>query len=105
VLSSNYSQDNKYCYYFMTPLPEADPATFQLVGEFYAKDAQRVYTNGGIIEGADPATFRVLNGPAGCSCDAQHAYSMSTRIDGVDPKDFRDKKTCVSCNETEIKFE
>jgi len=88
----------------LTPLPEAEPATFRVLEPGYSKDARQVFVNDQRIEGADPATFRVLNGSAGCSCDAHYAYTMDQRIKGVNPQNFPSTGTCKTCNESGVQF-
>lgn len=40
-----------------TEMKDADPATFSVLSQAYAKDKDAVYCNGNVLEGADPATF------------------------------------------------
>jgi hypothetical protein len=44
---------------------------------------------GKTIDGADPATFEVLNAAFECTADAAHAYYRQTVIAGADPQAFR----------------
>lgn len=65
------------------PLAGADVHTFQLISENfqqpeYAKDAQHVYYEDKIIEGADAATFK-LN-PDGSATDKNYSYSAGRKL-------------------------
>ena len=44
------------------PIPEADAATFEPIGHWFARDKHRVYFLHNVVEGADPTTFAVLGG-------------------------------------------
>ena len=102
-MCSNYSKDRRAVYYMAQPLT-ADLAHFAVITRELVKDARQVFCGETPMEGPDPATFRVLNGPAGCSCDAHYAYSIEKRIVGVDPKPFPAKGECESCNESGVTF-
>jgi hypothetical protein len=51
-------------YYFNKPcpMPQADAASFETIGDWFAKDRQNVYFLYRIVEGADPGTFVHLGG-------------------------------------------
>jgi hypothetical protein len=51
-------------YYFNKPqpMPEADAASFQSVGDWFAKDRRHVFFLYRVVEGADPDSFAVLGG-------------------------------------------
>ena len=63
VLSdTNYAVSADNVYLWGVKLPEAEPATFQLLTHPYSKDAARVYCGSVPITRADPNTFRILGG-------------------------------------------
>jgi len=70
----------------------------------YASDGQRVYWMGKPIDGADPATFVVLNSDFECSADQQHAYYRQTVIANADPRSFPPGRAVTRCDETSISF-
>lgn len=79
-----------------TPIDGADPATFRVLRGAYAQDARGVYYFTGPIPGADPATFGVLDGPyAG---DTARVYWMGKPIDGADPATFRVLNAAFECS-------
>jgi len=61
-------------FYFSDLIVTADAASFRPLDGPYATDAHRVYCMGKVIDGADQATFRVLNAAFECSADAKRAY-------------------------------
>jgi hypothetical protein len=56
-------------FYFTGQIPDADAVTFRALEGPYASDSRRVFWMGKTIDGADPATFRVLNAAFECSAD------------------------------------
>lgn len=74
-------------------MPDADVGSFELIydefskRQYYAKDSQRVYVNGLVIEGADPKTFKIL-GNMGLSRDDYAIYRHDDKISN-DPENFR----------------
>lgn len=60
--------------YHVVVIADADPATFEVLTPMgrYARDANRVYYCGVAIEGADPASFKVVQSPFGR--DDRRAY-------------------------------
>jgi hypothetical protein len=59
---------------------------------------------GKVIDGADPATFRVLNAAFECSADATRAYYRQTVIAGADPRSFPPDREVTNCTDTTISF-
>jgi hypothetical protein len=56
-----FSTDGKKVFYNTQELAEADPATFEILGNMYwAKDKNRVYYSDKFVSGPDPATARVV---------------------------------------------
>lgn len=87
---TGYAKDSRHIYNAFTAQPingNADPDTFVVLNEWYAKDSQKVYSvipevvNDGImtlgtpISGADPKSFSlVTNQPNYDAKDANHLY-------------------------------
>ena len=73
----------------------AHASSFQLIGEplsGYAKDDEKVYYNGQALDGADPATFELLQ--YGYSHDKNQAYYNGQLIDGMQGTNFQVLKDC-----------
>ncbi|MEI6412487.1 MAG: DKNYY domain-containing protein, partial [Bacteroidota bacterium] len=112
---SSYFKDSKFCWYYISKIADADPATFrQIQGDFavdaryvysemnriddaevksfqplehyYARDAHHAFFKNITIEGADPASFKVVN--ADFSLDARHCYLLGYTLPDADPKTF-----------------
>jgi hypothetical protein len=64
----------------------ADVASFQAFDQTYARDKSNVYLNGGVLSGADAATFLPLERP-GFAKDAHHIYQRDVAI-SADPAHF-----------------
>lgn len=78
------------------PIPGADPATFRVLQGAYAQDVRRVFYFTDPIIDADAASFRPLDGPyAG---DARRVYWMGKPIDGADPATFRVLNAAFECS-------
>lgn len=66
---------------------DADPATFEDLGDDYARDAYHAFHEGNIIKGADGATFKYLGN---CyAVDAHHVFCYDTIMSTADPKTFK----------------
>lgn len=75
-------------------LSGADVHTFKTIDlehvHEYALDSQHVFYDGSRIEGADPATFKVLDEEYGfVARDATHIFYIGKAIEGVDAATFR----------------
>jgi hypothetical protein len=86
------------------PIDGADPATFEVLQGAYATDHERVYHFADQIAGADPQTFRVLNADFGCSADARRAYYRDSVVAEADPSTFPPNRSVTRCDETSISF-
>ena len=83
-------------------LEGADAATFRTLGHLFAKDSQRVYFDGVVVENADAETFVVLPTPDGCAWarDREHVWhrqylwhdhwdgEILNEVVGADPESF-----------------
>jgi DKNYY family len=65
----------------------ADPATFEELGRFWGRDAERVYTQNSVNRLADRNTFEVLNFLY--AKDKDHAFYLSGIIKEADAATFR----------------
>lgn len=92
---SGYKNDGKKVTYYWwnegsghgSKVIDADPATFEDLGDDYARDAHHAFREGEIIEGADGATFRYLGK---CyAVDANHVFCYDTIMSTADPKTFK----------------
>jgi hypothetical protein len=86
------------------PIHGADPATFRVLEGPYASDNARVYWMGKPIDGAYPASFRVLNADFECSADARRAYYRNSVVAGADPSLFPPNRAVTRCDETSMSF-
>lgn len=66
---------------------DADPQTFEDLGDSYGRDAKHVFIEGKLVEGADGATFKYLGKRYGV--DANHVWHNDTIMSTADPKTFR----------------
>ena len=72
---------------------DIDPSTFQVLGNWYTKDAQHVLYSLEVIQGADPVTFDILDimipSPYGdiypFSRDVNHLYYYGLQLPDVSP--------------------
>ena len=75
-------------------IPGVDLATFKKINTYFAKDKNRVYYLGKVIEGADSETFKFLGGyktlteVSGYSKDNKNVYYFERRILEADPETF-----------------
>jgi hypothetical protein len=124
VLSEEYTRDKNRVYYkvisndefIVIVLPEADPASFEMLGGGLSRDKKLVWYNSDIRHGVDAATVEPIEGgpvfrdknsvfyqydaiaaadPAsfkhigsGYYADSKRVYWCSTPIPGADPSDF-----------------
>jgi hypothetical protein len=76
LLKESWQSDSQCVYREGTKLPEADPSTFVVLNFWFGKDKNHVYSNSPkIMEGADPATFKISDGIcAVCAEDKNRCY-------------------------------
>lgn len=85
--TSLYFKDSYKCWYSISEIPDADPATFRFIQSSYAADAKQLYFESNLILGADQKSFVVLE--KDYSKDARYVYRKSERINGADPHSFQ----------------
>ncbi|MHB8860355.1 MAG: DKNYY domain-containing protein [Minisyncoccota bacterium] len=91
-----YAKDKNHVYDCDNIVKDADPATFTILNQVYAKDARHVFYIGGtIIPGADPATFVPVTTPLAKNSlqseygkDTNHVYWNGRVIAGADSATF-----------------
>ncbi len=66
---------------------DADPSTFEDLGDGYARDGQQAFLEGNIIKGADGKTFKCLEKPY--AVDSCHVFHCDTMMTSADPKSFK----------------
>ena len=78
------------CYYSKVILENANPATFQYLGKDYATDGKLVFFRGQLLQGADGATFKVIEGPEYFyfATDKNSVYKHDKIFAGADPATF-----------------
>lgn len=118
-LAADLTKDRSHVYWADGSVLSDDPGGFEVVSDVdhyvFTKDAEAVHVNGAAIVGAEPATFRVLDGAYSRDArgafyftdpmpdadleslevlegpyarDARHAYWMGKTIPGADPASF-----------------
>lgn len=55
-----FACDAQHVYFMGLELPQADPASFKILGQFTSIDSTRVYVGPVLLQGADPMTFRIV---------------------------------------------
>lgn len=68
-------------------IPNADPVTFAIIDDEFAKDATRVYYAGCELAGADPTSFSAIAGGT-YGKDAAHVYWRWFPLPGADAATF-----------------
>jgi hypothetical protein len=91
-----FTKDTRTVHVNGNPIAGADPATFRVLQGAYAQDARRIFYFTDPIIDADAASFGPLDGPyAG---DARRVYWMGKPIDGADPATFRVLNAAFECS-------
>ena len=84
---SVFYKSGKFPNYNSTKIENVDIPTFKTIKYPYAKDANRVYYQGGILEGCNPESFEFINFNWRYSKDGQYVYWHRSLI-SEDPKNF-----------------
>lgn len=83
ILLGGYTRDAEQSFYFDKPMPEGTKIeSLELLTGAYAKDADRVYHLGHVMDGADPATFVVTDDKFQRAKDASQEYEQGKRKPG-----------------------
>lgn len=91
-----FTKDTRTVHVNGNPVNGADPATFRVLQGAYAQDDQRIFYFTDQIAGADMTTFRALEGPY--ATDATRVYWMGKPITGADPSTFRVLNADFECS-------
>ncbi len=89
-IRSSYAKDKNNVYCFEKIIPNADPVTFQVVGDgrkSYTKDKNNIYFVCDIIEGADVNTFQLIAGAY--AKDKNNVYYFDDILQGADSTTFQ----------------
>jgi hypothetical protein len=86
--TSRFEKDKKYVYYaratsdgvYRFVVDNADPKTFQSIGEKYGKDKSNIYYGSEIVKSADLRTFKVLNDQDSAK-DKKHLYYLGDKVE------------------------
>ena len=78
------------------PIAGADPATFRVLQGAYGQDAGNVYYFSDPVRNADAPSFRPLDGPY--ASDVHRIYWMGKAIDGADPATFQVLNAAFECS-------
>src|SRR5271155_5529239 len=62
IENARVSYVDNYFFHKPQPMAEADAATFESIGDWFAKDRRHVYFLYRVVEGADPQRFVYLGG-------------------------------------------
>jgi hypothetical protein len=84
VLNQRYAKDKNSAYLIQFPIKYSDPNTFTLLEHDYSKDKLNVYHGGTLIPGADPSSFTPLGNYY--SKDQNHVYYFSRLLEDANPK-------------------
>lgn len=93
--NSNYKKDDDYVYFGTDTVVGADPKTFEIIDDQFAKDKAHVYYEGDVLEDSDSSTF--VPGPI--AKDKSNVYLLLTckdnqwdqcyqKVEGADPATF-----------------
>lgn len=75
LLREDWQRDSQCVYFQGRKAPDADPASFVILNYWFGKDKNHVYSNDpSIIEGADPATFKINEVCKVCGEDKNGCY-------------------------------
>jgi hypothetical protein len=78
------------CFYSEILLENANPSTFRYLGKEYATDGKLVFFRGELLQGADGASFKVIDGPEYFyfATDNNHVYKHNKIFGDADPVTF-----------------
>lgn len=81
-LENGWERDSQCVYRETGKLPDADPASFVVLNDWFGKDKNHVYSYiPSIIEGADPATFKIRGACVVCGEDKNGCYKNDKPVD------------------------
>ena len=88
-------EDCGVCYYSKIIVEGANPTNFKYLGKDYATDGKFVFFRGKLLDGADVATFKVIEGPEYFyfATDKNKVYRHDKIFQNADPATFYYDKT------------
>lgn len=93
---SNYKKDDNYVYYGTDTVVGADPNTFEIINEEFAKDKIHVYSKGRVLEDSDSNTFVIDPIPHDKSnvyllltCENNQWAQCYRKVNGADSATFK----------------
>jgi hypothetical protein len=88
-ITCRFGHDGKHVFYLNRIVPEADPNTFEFLGDkFWAKGRSKVFCHDTIVPGADPTTAKLVGS---FLKDANHIFFFPAgfkKLEGMDPATF-----------------
>jgi hypothetical protein len=63
------------------PAPKADPASFKLITQRYARDRSRIFYGNTELKGVDYDSFEIVNARENHAKDKHHLYDCHQRVD------------------------
>jgi hypothetical protein len=100
IISNNdhylFTKDSRTVWINGDPIVGADPVTFRVMQGAYSRDDEHIFYFTDRIADADLTSFRVLDGPY--AVDVEHAYWMGKSIAGADPGTFRVLNANFECS-------
>lgn len=97
-LDKFYAKDNDRVYFEGHVIDQADPATFEVVGTLYGHDTAHVFLKNAVIEGADPQTFRILDAGLLWARDAREVFFGRSPVHVAHPEAFRIVRAHWACD-------
>ena len=82
-----WAKDSRCVYYDSVRVDGVDLATFELVGQEFARDKRHVYMNGLVLADADPATFKPIKNSLYFR-DKSHVWHYKELLADADPATF-----------------
>lgn len=104
VIADAYARDALRVFYFDELIHGADVSTFEILESPYARDADSVFWMAHLIADASPETFKVLNAKFECSADAHYAFYQDQIIQDFDPATIPVAAQVTGCSSTDVHF-
>jgi hypothetical protein len=98
VLDKHYARDADRVYFEGHVIEHADPASFEVVGPFYGRDATHVFLKNTVIEGASAHTFRLLDASLLWARDDREIYFGRAPVHVAQPSAFRIVRAHWGCD-------
>ena len=95
-----WAKDSRCAYYDTVRIDGADLASFQVIEDMLARDKFNVYLYGLTLPGADPATFEIVKNSSFCR-DKSHVWHKykGNLLEGADPATFELIKNTNYCRD------